>query len=203
MLFIDLFDGAAGLIVRYADREEVLLHGLQIRLPAHPACLVHLPSIEAEEAGQIAGMADVHGIGDAVLARPDGLIDAGAHEARELVILVGRRHEPVHWKAHLESDEAAHEVAEVAAGHGEDRGLALGRCARVGEEVVDCLGQQPADVDGVGRGEAQARKVGIDKCLLYKGLAVVELASDGQRVNVVPQGGHLAALSWCDLLLRE
>ena len=95
-------------------------------------------------------MADVHGIGDAVPARPDWLIDAGLHEARKLVVLIGGRHELFHRKPHLQSDKTAHQVAEVSAGNREDHLLSSGCNPRMSIEVIDRLGQQPADIYGVG-----------------------------------------------------
>ena len=65
-------------------------------------------------------MADVHGIGDAVLAGPDRLVDAGLHKDWKFIILVGRHHKLVHGKAHIQGNQPSHEVAEVAAGHRED-----------------------------------------------------------------------------------
>jgi len=65
------------------------------------AGLIHLPSVEVEETGQITGMAHVHGIGDAVLAGANGLIDPGLHETGELNVLIGGHHEPFHSQAHV------------------------------------------------------------------------------------------------------
>ena len=95
-------------------------------------------------------MADIHGIGDAVLARPDGLIDPRLHEAWELIVLIGGCHELFDWETHPQGNQPAHQVAEVAAGNGEDHLLPTGCNPGVSIEVIDRLGQQPTDIYGVG-----------------------------------------------------
>ena len=145
-----LLDGLAGLFICDANGIKILFAWP----PGPAACLraglIHLTPVKAEEAGKVTGVADVHGIGDAVFAGPDWLVDASIHEAREFIVLIGRHHELLHGKAHLQGQKAAHEVSEVAAGHREDNLLALRCHARVGIEVIDCLGQQSADIDGIG-----------------------------------------------------
>ena len=203
VLAVCLFDGLAGLLVRVGDGIDILSHSRQIRPQPYAAGLIHLTAIKVEESSQVTGVAHVHGIGDAVLAGPDGLVDACIHEAGELIVLIGRHHELLHGKAHLLGQKSAHEVSEVTAGHREDDLLALWGDARVSIEVIDGLGQQSADVDGIGRGEIKSRQIGIGKGLLDQSLAVIKLSIYGEREDIFAQGGHLAALPLCYLLLRE
>ena len=116
------------------------------------AGLIHLAFVEIEYSGQIAGMADIHGIGDAVPAGLDGLIDSCSHEAGEFIILIGCSHESMHRKAHFKSNQATHKIPEVAAGNGKDRFSPSAATRGVGIEVVDGLGKQPSDVDRVSGG---------------------------------------------------
>lgn len=69
----------------------------------------------------------------------------------EDVVGVYCSNEAVNRKAHLHGEEPGGEVAEVAAGHRENKRAPVGRQAGGGVEVVEGLGQEAGDVDGVGR----------------------------------------------------
>ena len=117
ILAISLFDGLPGDVVSDRDGIEVLMHSYKVRLLGNLSRLVHLTAVKAEEPCQVAGVADIHGIGYAVLAGPDGLVDARLHKTRKFIVLVRRHHKLMHGKAHLHGNKPSHEVAEVAAGH--------------------------------------------------------------------------------------
>lgn len=59
----------------------------------------------------------------------------------------------------------------------------------IGLEIVDDLGGQAADIDGVGRGEAQTGEILLvtgGEDLLYTGLRIVEIAPDSADLTLAP-----------------
>ena len=71
-------------------------------------------------------------------------------------------------------------------------------------EVVENLGQEPSDVDRVGRGRGDAAaKIVIRKRGLGKPLALIEGPLDGQGVDVVAEGGELPFLEGAHLPIRK
>jgi hypothetical protein len=68
--------------------------------------------------------------------------------------------------------------------------------------VVDDLGQQPTDVDGVGRGESRfLGQLRLGEGLLGQTLAVVEGSPDGKGMYVTSESGELALLARAHLLM--
>ena len=94
---------------------------------------------------------------------------------------------------HPAGDPSRQDVAEVA-GRDAERGL-LGKRLR-GRHVVDDLGHHPRPVDRVHRRQLQlVSEVGVTEHRLHEVLAVVEVALDGDRVDIrAVDRGHLAAL---------
>ena len=137
-----------------------------------------------QQALEIARDLDVHARagGRHDRARP---IDAGLEEAGQDVVAVGRDDQPGDRQAHPMGDVAGVDVAEIAGRHGEGD-PPPGRAQRQRRaHIVDRLGHDPAPVDRVDRGEAQAlaqRPVGEQR--LEQGLAVVEGALDREVVDV-------------------
>ena len=74
----------------------------------------------------------------------------------------------------------------------------LGVCV----DVVDALRHDPAEVDGVGRGQIELRKPGVGEGLLHQVLAVVELAVHGQGQDVVADRVELLLLHPADFVSR-
>lgn len=68
----------------------------------------------------------------------------------------------------------------------------------IGLEIVDDLGGQAADIDGIGRGETQAGEILLvtgGEDLLYAGLGIVEIAPDSARpLHCTLLGDHLSLL---------
>jgi hypothetical protein len=119
----------------------------------------------------------------------ESVATVGHHAVR-----IGGHHEGGDRRAHGLGHQARVEVAEVAAGHGHHQGR-VAACLGRGLEVVERLGQQPRDVDAVGRGQAQARnQLRILEGPLHQPLAVVEDAIHREGEHVAAAGGELAFL---------
>ncbi|MCO7519471.1 hypothetical protein NJG22_19915 [Pseudomonas sp. VA159-2] len=138
--------------------------------------------------------------------RVQGILDVlvAAHEAVQDVVAVGRDHQLADRQAHVARQVAGEDIAEVAGRHRERHraGRATQLQGRV--EVVDDLGHDPRPVDRVDRHQAGALEerlvgeAGLDHLL-----AVVEVAFDGDVVDVVAEdGGHLPALHFRHALVR-
>ena len=72
----------------------------------------------------------------------------------------------------------------------------------VSVDVVDALRHDPAEVDGVGRGQVEMRKPRVGEGLFHKVLAVVELAVHGQGQDVVADRVELLLLHPADFVSR-
>ncbi|MPL75513.1 hypothetical protein SDC9_21337 [bioreactor metagenome] len=138
--------------------------------------------------------------GDAVL----GVI-ARLQAAVENVVLVRRNHQPLDRQAHLLRQEAREDVAEIAGRHGE-ADLAMRRAKRHGRgEEIDDLRQHPGEVDRIHAGKAHFVAEGeVVEHVLQLALAIVEIAVDGQRVDIALNGRrHLPALHLAHPAMRE
>ena len=172
---VHLPDGRSDLVIRVMASFHVVLSALEPAL------------VQPNQALEIAGVADVHGVGD----RPDRrarLELAGRQIRRHHVVRIRGCHEPLDGRARALREQPGGEVPEIAAWRADDRRFGRpGLTAQLGDslEVIDHLRQQPADVDGVRRRQrdlaAQAR---VGERVLHQFLAVVEAAGHGVRADV-------------------
>ncbi len=126
------------------------------------------------------------------------------HETVQDVVAVGGNDQLIDRQPHVARQVAGEDVTEIA---GRDReGDRTRRAAQLqcGMEVVDDLGHDPRPVDRVDCHQAGALEeplvgeAGLDHLL-----AVIEVAFDGDVVNVVAEdGGHLPALHFRHALVR-
>ena len=159
---------------------------------------------------QIAGHQDVHGRRDRLKKGSISIIDAGGKEVGQDVVGVGSAHQLAYGKTQALGKVPGQDVPKVARGNHEIHGIAQSDPAfpdqvPIGPEVIDHLGCQPADVDGVGGGEAHALSL-KQPLLLHRGkdaldagLSVVEVSPHRADADVVPVlGGHLGLLHGAD-----
>ena len=155
-----------------------------------------LVAVQVQDAGEVAGIAHVHRIGQGADAGP-GRIGTRLQVIEEDVVAVVRGDEPMDGKAHPVRHERGAEVAEVPARDADHQavGEAQSGHLRIAVEVVERLRQEAGDIDAVGRCQPQGgAEVVIQESGLDQGLAVVEAAIDLQGGDVPPQGGELALL---------
>ena len=169
-------------------------------------------AIEVQDAGKVAGVAHVHGIGDGG-GGGTGIVAACLQVVVEDVVGIVGGNEAVDGQAHATAEEGAADVAEVARGHtshqfgSHGRGgaidgnallLQLGVCP----EVVEALGEEACHVDGVGRGEFHVEvEFLVHEGALHHCLAIVEDTVHLDGGDVLSQGGELALLDGRDLAL--
>lgn len=134
------------------------------------------------------------------------VVDARIDKVRQHIITVGSADEFVHRQAHELGVEPGQNIPKVPGRNGEVDGFAVFNPAavdgfRISAEIVYNLGNQPAPVDGVGRGEGAGVFIQffsqflIAKEFLYAGLGIVEIAFHRNGVNVVALlGNHLQFL---------
>jgi len=157
---------------------------------------------EIEEPRKIIGIADIHCIRISGNGRA-GIVVAGEQVSRDDVISVGGGNETSHRQADSFSDKAGGEIAEIAAGNGDDKRDGRHGQLAVGSDVIEHLRQQAANVDGVGGSEKGALcELLVGEGLLDETLAIVEGPGNLQRGNVLAEGGELFFLGFADALRR-
>ena len=133
------------------------------------------------------------------------LVGAAGKRAHQDVVDVGRDEEAIDGQAHAGGDVARKNIAEIPGRHRE-RDFAVRHAERDGgDEIVDHLGRDAGEVDGVDAGQphAIAESVVIEHGL-HQGLAIVERAFDRDRMDVVVAARrHHAALHVGDAPLRK
>src|SRR5579863_961319 len=100
---LDVVHGAQGFLVAETAAPDVAANGL------------HVVGVEIDDAREVAGVSDVHGVGNRVArgARSHG---AGAEEFGHHVVGVGRRDELRYAEANALGEQPTSQVAEIAAG---------------------------------------------------------------------------------------
>ena len=147
MLGPRLPDRCPGLLIGNRSGKQFAAQLCHVRCAVNLAGLIHLAAINRHEPGEIARMADVHGVGEAVARGINLFVPASREKIGEFVVAINRHNQPPHRQAHLAGEHRAHHVAEIAGGNRDDqRFTELG--GRV--EIVNSLRQQPPDVDRVG-----------------------------------------------------
>ena len=165
--------------------------------------LLHPVVIQLADAGEVARVAHVHGVGD---GRDGGtrLVVTRLQVTVEDVVAVVGGDEALDGQPHLLGKQSGGDVAEIPAGDADDHLVRLAQLLHPGVrlEVVERLRQEAGDVDGVGGRQVEARvEVGVEECLLHERLAVVEGAVYLQRGDVAPEGSELLLLDVADLPL--
>ena len=200
---------------------QLVLNPVAHLIPAHIAepghVVLHLrrvPGEGVEQPLQIGGDENIHRGGHGVVERPVPVVDAGAQEVGEHIVAVGGADQLVDGQAHFAGVESGQNIAEIAGRHTDIYTLTGGNLfvpqqVAVGRDIVDDLRQDPAPVDGVGRGEevAPARQLPAEPLVgeepLYAGLGVVEVAHHGGYPHVAPLlGYHLQLLDLGNPVLR-
>ena len=168
---------------------------------------------EVQHALQVGANKDVHRRRDGREERTVAVVDAGGQEVGEHVVLVARHDELGDGKAHALGVVAGQDIAKVAGRDAELHGVAGldgagAQQLRIGGKVVNDLGHQTADVDGVGtrkHGAGGLKALGkllIGKDALDGALSVIEVAADAADGDVVTLlRGHLQVLNAADLAL--
>ena len=150
---------------------------------------------EIEQALQITGDENVHRGGHCLVEGAAAVIAARAQEVGQHIVGVGRAHELADGKAHLPGKVAREDIAEVAGRHDVVDLVSRLDAARLHEVgvrsiIIDDLRGEAADVDGVGRGQANALTLeqliladgGED--FLHAGLRIVEVAAYRAHADV-------------------
>ena len=173
-----------------------------------------VPSRELEdEPLQVGGHENIHRRRHRLVERTLDVIRSLVPEIGENVVLVGRAYERPDGKPHLLGIIACKNVPEIARGNGEVDLVAhfdlIGRHKiAIRREIIADLRRETAEVDGVRRGEQiplfgeffLALRRAED--LLDARLTVVEIALDGNHVDVVPLlRAHLELLHFGDAVI--
>jgi len=158
---------------------------------------------EVGDAGEVARVAHVHGVGYGLDAWARGVIACLQVLAYYVVGVVGGN-ESLNGEPHLACEDGCRDVSEIAAWHADHEVVrhahALELC--VGMEVIERLGEEACHIDGVGRGELHVvAEVVVHECLLDKRLAVVEHAVHLYGCDVLSERGELALLNGADFSL--
>ena len=134
---VELADGGGSLFVGDADGGECLSQTRK------------LPAEQFEDPDEIAGIADVHGVGE---GRPgsDRLVVAGLQVLGDHIIGIAGGDKMFYGEAGAMGEKTGADVAEVAAGYADDGFLGLIRPLLPGKEIIELLGQPASDVDGIG-----------------------------------------------------
>ena len=149
---------------------------------------------ELEDADKVAGVADVHRVGEGRDGR-FGVIVAGAQIGGDDVVGIAGGDEVTDGEAGAVGEEAGADIAEVAAGYADHRrsgfvGPLLGR-----KEIIELLGEPAGDVDGVRRGEEEGFcECGVGEGFFDHALAIVETSFYFEGGDVLSEGGELEFL---------
>ncbi len=100
-------------------------------------------------------MAHVHGIGDTRPGRRYLFIPSGSQITGKFIIRVRGHDELSHRQPHAPRVLAAEGIAEIARWNGKYNLFPLPRKHRIGIDIVDDLRHDPAEVDGIRRGEVE------------------------------------------------
>lgn len=155
---------------------------------------------EVEKTREIVGITDVHGIG---ISGDSGArtIFAGEQVLRNDIVRVSGSDETRNGDTDTLGKNTSGEVAEIAAGNGDDQGHGSDGQLAIRGDMIEHLRKQPADVDGIGGGEEGALvELFIGEGLLDQTLAIVEGAGDFKGGNVLAECGELFFLSVTDAL---
>ena len=158
-------------------------------------------SEEVVYAGEIAGIAHVHGVGQGLSASP-WVVFAGLQILVENVVGVVGGYKSFDGQPHHVAENACRDVAEIATWHADHQviGLASFLEPGVGIEVIEGLGQEAGHVDGVGGSEFHMLvELFVHESGFHQGLAIVENAIHFQGGDILPQGGELAFLYLANL----
>ena len=131
---------------------ETLAHGLGYlgvavcgsRDVGHDGCVAL--AVEVVDAGEVAGVAYVHGVGYGLGAGAWAVDSALEIVVEDVVGIVGG-YETADGEPHAFAEEGGADVAEIAAGHARHDGLAEFLELGVGIEIVEALGQEACHVD--------------------------------------------------------
>jgi hypothetical protein len=157
---------------------------------------------EVEEAWEIVGIADVHGVGIGSDGRAR-LVLAGEEIARDDVVGVGGGDEAGYGNADTFRENARGEITEIAAGDGDHERHRGNRQLAIRGHVIEHLRKQAADVDGVcGREEGTLVELLVGESLLDEALAIVEGARDFEGGNVLTESGELLFLRFANAFGR-
>lgn len=211
----DFGDGLAGLLVIHRQGVEQLARFgpavlvdaeaaalLEVIHQASDSCAIATMQVE-QQALEVRRNHDVHGRRQ---GRVQGFLDVlvAAHEAVQDVVAVGRHDQLADRQAHVARQVTGEDIAKVAGGHRERHGTRRTTQLQGRMEVVDDLGHDPRPVDGVDRHQASALEEAlVGEAGLDHLLAVVEVAFDGDVVDVLAQdGGHLPTLHFRNPVVR-
>jgi hypothetical protein len=157
---------------------------------------------EVEEAREIVGITDVHGIGVCGDGGTRSVIP-GEKVLRDDIVGVGCGDETGYGQAHALGEDAGGKIAEIAAGDSDDERNRGYRQLAISGDVVEHLREQAADVDGVRGGKEGTLIEGfVGEGLLDEALAVVESAGYFEGGNVLAQCGELFFLCLADAFQR-
>jgi len=118
---------------------------------------------------------------------------------RDDIVGVGGSNETRNGNADAFGKNTGGEIAEVAAGNGDNQGNRGDGQLAVSCDVIEHLRKQTAHVDGVGGGKKRAMvELLVGEGLFDETLAVIEGAGDFKRGDVLSERGELLFLSFAD-----
>ena len=107
---------------------------------------------------------------------------------RHDIVDVGRGDEPADRQTDALRDETRRQIAEISAGNRHDEAVIVGRPSQTGQqEIIDHLRKEPAQIDGVCRGQPHSlAQFVISKRLLDEALTVIKGAGTATAVMLPP-----------------
>ena len=161
--------------------------------------------IEVDDAGKVAGIADIHRVGKCLLRCLWRILPREQILIEDVVGVVGCN-ESLHGQSHLVSEQRGTDVSEIAAWHTYDKVTLLPTFLlklhglRNGVEVVERLGEEASHVDAVGRRELHvAAEFFVHEGILHQCLTIVENAVYLNGGDVPPECCKLALLNLAHL----
>ena len=225
VLLEELVDGLHRLVLPAEVRPEQLLHRLALLVVqlvhalggelfhAHLHAL-RLPAGELEEqAFEVGGDEDIHRGGHRLIELAALVVHARADKIREDVVLVGGADELADGQPHALGIVCGEDIAEIPGGDVKIYGRAHvdlpGRDeVEIGGKIIGDLRGEPAEVDGVRRGEDVSPALELLLARIARedaldgGLALVEIAAHGEHVDVAPLlRRHLQLLHFGDAVI--
>ena len=166
------------------------------------------------QALQVAGHQNIHGRGGSQHKFSPSVIGARAQKIIEHSVLIGSTDQLPYGQPHLFGVVSRQNVPEISRGHHHIYGLslcdpALPEQLPIGMDIVDNLGHQPADIDGVCRRETQTcrlhlpAQLPVRKYLLHPCLSIVKISVNAHHQGILPLlRHHLSLLDGTDPGLR-
>ena len=168
-----------------------------------------------EQPLQIAGDENIHGRGTGYIKFPIAVVDSCSDEISQNLVFIGSANEFLHGDAHLRRIICRQYISEIPRRNNDIDLFTAFDCAlfdqfHICPHVISHLGNQSADVYGIGRRELVAFclqlfcQLSVVEDIFNCGLGVVKVAFDGKDMCVGSLlGDHLPCLHLADAVFRE